>query len=265
MDYIDFHVHAFADRIAERTMNSLSPIFGKQPITNGTLSGTEACMDTWEVDGFVILPIATKPTQHLVCNNWAASCICDHIFPFGSVHPDGEDVLAELERIKELGLYGVKFHPDYQHFYVDEERLYPIYRKCGELGLPIVFHAGFDPVCPNDIHCTPQRAARILDKFPDTTMIMAHMGGNELWADVEMLLAGQFDNLYMDTALAGSYIPQEWMLRIIEKHGADKILLGSDCPWDDTGLAIVNIKKLGLTEKEERMIFADNAKRLLRL
>ncbi|MDE5565026.1 MAG: amidohydrolase family protein [Oscillospiraceae bacterium] len=265
MNYIDFHVHAFADKIAERTVTTLAGTAGRPPATNGTLACTEETMQKWGVDGFVLLSIATKPSQHLVCNNWAASCISDHVFPFGSVHPDGEDVLAELERIKSLGLYGVKLHPDYQRFYADEERMYPIYRKCGELGLPIIFHAGLDPICPDDIHCTPQMAARILDKFPETTMIMAHLGGNELWDDVETVLAGQFGNLYLDTALAGSYVAEEQFARIIEKHGADKILLASDCPWDTTDVTIAKIKRLGLSPEQERMIFAENAKSILKL
>ena len=265
MQYIDFHVHAFADKIAERTMKALEATAGEQGATNGTLSDTEEKMQRWGVDGFVLLSIATKPTQHLVCNNWAASCMSEHVFPFGSVHPDGEDVLAELERIKALGLYGVKLHPDYQHFYADEERMLPIYRKCGELGLPVIFHAGVDPVCPEDIHCTPKMAARMLEKCPDTTIILAHLGGNECWDEVEEILAGNFGNLYMDTSLAGRYIPADKLQRIIKKHGAERILFASDCPWDRPDLTRDKLRSIGLSAEEERMIFAGNAKRLLGL
>ena len=265
MQYIDFHVHAFADKIAARTRAALTATAGRQTVTDCTLADTERVMREWGVDGFVVLSIATKPSQHLVCNNWAASVKSDHIFPFGSVHPDGGDALAELERIKALGLYGIKLHPDYQHFYADEERLFPIYRKCGELGLPILFHAGVDPVCPEDIHCTPQMAAKILDKFPDTTMIMAHLGGNALWGDVEDILAGNFGNLWLDTALTGTFTDPEQLRRIIEKHGADKILLASDCPWDTTDVTIAKLKSLGLPPEDEQAIFSGNAKRLLGL
>ena len=63
---------------------------------------------------------------------------------FGSVHPSHPDALKELERIHALGIKGIKFHPDYQYFFVDEERMFPIYEKCGKLGLIVVFHAGWD-------------------------------------------------------------------------------------------------------------------------
>ncbi len=263
MNYIDFHTHAFADKIAERTITSLAEICGEEPETNGTLADTERAMREWGVDGFAVLSIATKPSQHLVCNNWAASIKAPHIFPFGSVHPDGEDVMEELERIKELGLYGIKLHPDYQHFLIEEERMFPIYRKCGELGLPIVFHAGFDPLSPDLVHCTPQGAAKALAATPETTMILAHMGGNEMWDEVETLLCGRFPNLYLDTSLCAKYMDSAQVLRIIRGHGVDKILLASDCPWDNTADTIEKLRSIGLTQEEQRMIFAENAKRLL--
>ena len=265
MEYIDFHVHAFADKIAARTIAALAETAWTKPATDGTLAGTEQAMRDWGVDGFALLSIATKPSQHLVCNNWAASAKSDHIFPFGSIHPDGEDVMQELERIKSLGLYGIKLHPDYQHFFVDEERMIPIYRRCGELGLPIIFHAGLDPISPHEIHCTPDMAACILEKCPETTMIMAHLGGNALWNEVELDLAGKFPNLYLDTALVGSFVETEQLGRIIEKQGADKVLFASDCPWDTPDKTIAKIRSLGLPAEQEQMIFAGNARRLLGL
>ena len=266
MNYIDFHVHAFADKIAERTLKALSATAQEKPLLNGTLSATEEQMKKWGIDGYVLLSIATKPTQHLVCNNWAASCKSEHIFPFGSVHPAGEDVFEELERIKQLGLYGIKLHPDYQDFFADEERLFPIYRKCGELGLPILLHAGVDPISPNCVHCTPEAAAKALDSAPDTTFILAHLGGNQLWHEVESVLAGKFGNVYFDTAVLASHMhDDELLFRIMEKHGFDKILLASDCPWDDPQLTIQKIKSLGLTPQQEHAIFAGNAEKLLNL
>ena len=140
-----------------------------------------------------------------------------------------------------------------------------IYQKCGELSLPIIFHAGIDPISPREVHCTPQAAAFILDKFPDTTMIMAHLGGNGLWDEVESILAGRFGNLYMDTALTGTFVDEEQLFRIIRKHGADKILFASDCPWDSPRKTIDKLRRIGLYPEEEPAIFSGNARALLGL
>ena len=262
--YIDFHVHAFAEKIAARTMAALSATAGTPPLTDGTLAGAQALLDECGVDGFVLLTIATKPTQHEVCNNWAAAQKCDHIFPFGSVHPEG-DALAELERIKALGLYGIKLHPDYQGFHVDEPRMFPIYRKCAELGLPVLLHAGVDPLSPDHVHSTPEMAIRAMEACPDTTFILAHLGGNEMWDEVEERLAGQYPQLYMDTALVGSYVDEAQLARIIRKHGPGRFLLASDCPWDRTDLTIRKLSHIGLTPEELHAVCAGNAMRLLGL
>jgi hypothetical protein len=95
-------------------------------------------------------------------------------------------------------------------------------------------------------------------------MIMAHLGGNALWNEVETTLAGQFGNLWLDTALVGTFVEEEQLARIIEKHGAARILLASDCPWDTTDKTIAKIKRLGLSAADEAAIFAGNAKRLLK-
>jgi len=96
-------------------------------------------------------------------------------------------------------------------------------------------------------------------------MIMAHLGANAMWDDVERILAGNFKNLWLDTALVGTYVEEDQLYRIIEKQGADKILLASDCPWDTTDITIEKIKRLHLSEQDEKNIFAKNAERLLKV
>lgn len=266
--YIDFHTHAFADDIAERAVAKLEntimtsgypkPV---RPVTRGTVGELLDKLDEWGTDRAVLLPIATKPSQQRIINDWAASVQGDRLYCFGTVHPGAEDALDELERVRSLGLRGVKLHPDYQDFFADEERIFPIYRKCAELGLPVILHAGLDAVSMGSVHCTPQMSARVLDAVPEMTLILAHMGGNELWDDVEKYLVGR--DVYFDTAFVDGNISDEQALRIIRNHGADKILLASDCPWHPSSAEIGMIDRLGLTEEERGMICSGNALRLL--
>ncbi len=267
---IDFHTHAFADAIAEKAISKLENTLIRSgygasvpAATRGTVRELLEKLPEWDVDKAVILPIATKPHQQTTINNWAKDVQdnSDRLYCFGSVHPDAEDAFAELERIKSLGLHGVKFHPDYQNFFADEERLFPLYRKCAELGLPVVFHAGLDALSPDCIHCTPEMSARVLEAVPEMTLVLAHLGGNERWDDVEKYLVGK--NVYFDTAYIDGTIPDEQALRIIRNHGADKILFASDCPWHPSCREKAMIERLPLTEEERGMIFCGNAERLL--
>ncbi len=268
--YIDFHTHAFNDAIAERAISKLENTLVSEghaddvpAATRGTVGELLEKMDIWGIDKAVVLNIATKPSQQTVINNWAKEIQSDRIFCFGSVHPDADDALDELERIKELGLYGVKLHPDYQDFMVNDEKLMPIYRKCAELGLPVTFHAGFDVVSPDCVHCPPELSAQVLERVPDLTVILAHFGGNDRWDDVEKYLVGK--NVYFDISYTDGNTSDEQALRIIRNHGADRILFASDCPWHAASREKSMLERLPLSKEEKELIAHINAEKLLNI
>ena len=123
MRYFDFHTHAFTDSLAKRAMSGLADTSGIKPATDGTLGDLKRVMRERGINSAMLLPIATKPSQQTAINNWAAGVMGDGIYCCGSVNPDAEDKLQEAERIKSLGLFGIKFHSEYQSFAPDEERM----------------------------------------------------------------------------------------------------------------------------------------------
>ena len=258
---IDFHTHAFTESIAERAIEALESSSPCRPKTRGTAAELLTMMDKCGIERSVLLTIATKPHQQTVINSWAAGIRSDRLLPFGSIHPDAPDAPDEAERIKSLGLYGVKFHPDYQHFYADEERMMPIYKKCAELGLPVLFHCGTDVVSPHDVHCTPMAALNVHKRVPELTLILAHLGGNYMWEEAEKYIAGE--DVYLDTAFVSGRIPDSAALRIIRKHGADRILFASDMPWQLPSETLLMLSRLGLSREETEMITHKNAEKIL--
>lgn len=270
MKYFDFHTHAFADFLAPRAMELLSATAKNQqttdisPCTDGTLRGLKTLMERRGISEFMILPVATKPSQQNSINKWAADIMGGGIYCCGSIHPNAEDALEELERIKALGLMGVKFHSEYQKFRPDEERMMPIYQKISELGLIAVFHGGWDPFGESDIRAVPQSFANIAGLFPNMTIVAAHLGGMLLFDDVEQYIAGKFRNVYLDTGIVSNYIDNVQLLRIIKNHGADRILFASDAPWDDPANEIEMLNRLPLSEDELEMICFRNGENLLK-
>lgn len=265
MRYFDFHTHAFTDALAERAVSGLADTSGITPATDGTLAGLRKKMAENGIDRALLLPVATKPSQQTTINNWAAEIMGDGLFCCGTVHPDAEDAVREVERIKSLGLCGVKFHSEYQKFAPHEERMFPIYEKIAELGLIAVFHGGWDPYSEDIVRATPQSFAALAEAFPHLTIVAAHLGGLGMWDDVERYTAGKYENLWFDVGVISRYIEDEQLLRIIRMQGADKVLFGSDCPWDDPANEIAMINRLSLTEKEKELIFCKNAERLLNI
>lgn len=273
-DIIDFHVHTFPDGIAEKALSKLALISGLTPSTNGTISNTLTLMNSCGVDLSVLLNIATSPTQQSTINSSACktnSNYSNRFISFGSVHFQADDAIDELERIKSLGIKGVKLHPDYQGFMIDDEQLFPIYEKCEELGLILVFHSGWDCYSPDVIHALPKASRNVVRRFKKLNIVLAHFGGLKLWDDVGQYLCGE--NVYLDTSMCYTYMNEIYgenqskilMKKLIESHYEDKILFGSDCPWENPKQSIEFICSLNITNSVKIKIFNENAKKLLGL
>lgn len=267
MKCIDFHVHTFPDKIAEKAVTKLAGISGITPCTDGTVKKTLSVLSKAGVTLGVSLNIATSPAQQRSINDHAAylnGAVGDRLLSFGSVHPDAEDAVDELSRIRSLGIRGIKLHPDYQGFMVDDEKLFPIYARCAELGLPVVLHAGWDCYSPDKVHNPPERAAEVAELFPDLTIILAHLGGLRRWDGVLEHLCGR-KNIFFDTAIAASECPKETAKILLKNHPHDRFLLGSDCPWEHPADSIRYVQALSLSEESLEKVLWKNAANLLGL
>lgn len=269
---IDFHTHIFPDKIAEKTIKVLEKnildIQGKQMYAhlNGTLSDLKRSMKENSIDYSVVMPIATTVTQSNTINNFASSINGhDGIYSFGSIHPMQDNWEEELERIVGLGLHGVKLHPEYQGFYVDSVQAVRVLKKCEKLGLLVTLHTGRDVGIKPPVHCLPEDLRRTVEKLDNggANVIAAHMGGWLEWESVVKYLTGT--EIMLDTSFSMRFMEKAVLEKIFEKHSMDKILFGSDSPWDNQGKSVKDILDLGLNREDcDKILFA-NAKRLLGL
>jgi uncharacterized protein len=260
MRIIDFHTHAFPDAIAPAAVASLAAEGDVSAHYDGTVAGLVATMDRSGVDVSVVQPVATKPSQVSTINEWAVSVASDRIIAFGAMHPDLDDPATELARMHALGLRGFKMHSEYQHFAPDEPRLDPIWSAAAELGLIAFFHAGADIAVPT-VRGTPGAFGRLLDRWPGLTVVLAHMGGYDLWTGVAEVLAGR--DVWLDTSYTLGHLSDEEFVSLIGAHGSDRVLFGSDGPWTDPAAEVAHLRRLGLAPAEIDGILGGNAERLL--
>ncbi|MBQ4645640.1 MAG: amidohydrolase family protein [Clostridia bacterium] len=262
---IDFHTHAFPDKIAERAIQSLVEGCNGEymPCSNGTVSGLVDNMDKFGVDISVVQPVITKPSQTVTLNNWAKEITCDRLISFGGIHHETDDYKRDIDLVCELGLPGIKLHPEYQQFYVDDPYMLKIYDYALSKGLVILFHAGYDPAYPPPIHSSPKQFAEISKQMQGGIIIAAHLGGQRQWNEVEEYLVGT--EMYIDTSMGMNYYPHDQFLRIVKNHGADKILFGSDSPWSKAGEEIEMLNSFSLSQEEKELILYKNAKRILKI
>lgn len=259
---IDFHTHAFPDKIATSAMNKLTYVSGGlEPQTLGTVASLKEEMRADGVDISVVLSIATNPGQQANVNNFAMETDkVDGLVAFGSVHPDAPDALEELERIKAAGLKGVKLHPDYQGFFADDDKLKPIYKKISSLGLITLFHAGLDYGFAPPYKCMPHSAAKAIASL-ESPVVLAHWGGLGCGMEVLDLLCGR--DVWFDVAFGYGTMPRDYALKIVEKHTPDRLLFGSDMPWHRPSWEMRLLDTLGLNEDEKEKILCKNAQGLL--
>ena len=262
---IDFHTHAFNEKIVEKALASLTANSGLMPHGNGTVQSLVDIQRQNGVDLSIVCNIATKPTQHKVVNDFAASIQAQtpYAIGFGSVHPLAEDALDELDRIKALGLKGVKLHPDYQRFLVDDPRCIPIYEKISRLGLITVFHTGLDLGADGAFENTPERMSHILPAF-STPVVAAHLGGGLDPDSVLRYLVGR-PNVYLDTAHCYGRMRHPSAIEIVRAHGPAHVLYGSDMPWSGPKEELFFIQSHGLSAEEEAKVLGGNAEKLLGL
>lgn len=253
----------FPEAIAARTIEKLSKLVKNAPETDGTYEGLLKSTESSGIDVSVVLPIATKPSQFRSINEYAARFQEGKVISFGSVHPASENYKEELREIKAMGLKGIKLHPDYQNTYFNDIRYKRIVSYATELGLIVSVHAGQDPLCPEDIHCTPRMSAELIDDVAPEKLVLAHLGGNQQWDEVEEYLVGK--NVYLDTAVIFDYIEQEQFIRMMRNHGSNKILFATDSPWAGQKRFADVMKDMPVTEEERKKVLGGNAERMLGL
>lgn len=261
MKYFDTHVHFFPDQLAGKALPKLREISKCETYSDGTRQGTVDKLAAWGCCGGMVLHIATNAHQQTSVNNFAQESQHDNLYCFGSVYPFADNALEELDRVKELGLYGIKLHPDYQEFMVADPKVLPIYAKAEQLGLPIAFHTGRDPLSPNLVHCPPDQLAKVADMFPKLTIIAAHMGGMDMPQEAAKHLAGK-PNVYFDTAFASHFLTSAQLGELIQLHGADRVLFATDCPWSTVPAERELLLAAGLSPADLERVAYRNAEEL---
>lgn len=267
---IDFHTHIFPDHIAERAIKKLATSANITAFLNGTKSDLYRSMVEAKVDISVLLPVVTDPGQTESINRFAVEITEEYekaktagFLSFGGAHPKSPTIKEDLKWIQKNGLKGVKFHPDYQGTYFEDISYVRAIDYASELGLISVVHAGVDLAFPEDVHCTPRMAAKVIEEVKPKNLVLAHTGGHQMWDEVEEWIVGK--DVYMDISFSLHKISKDQFVRIIKKHGIEKFLFGTDSPWGAQKEVQELLEEMPLTREEKEKILWKNAVKLLKL
>ena len=260
---IDAHCHIYPEKIASKAVAGTDAFYDTHSACAGTVSdlierGSEA-----GVDHFIVQSVATTPRQVVSINNFIAEEVAKNpqkLTGLGTLHPESEDIMGDIEHLQRLGLLGVKLHPDIQAFKIDDYRCLKIYELCEEKGLSVLMHTGDNRYD----YSNPNRLIPVLDTYKNLTVIGAHFGGWSIWNEACEVYK-DYPNFYVDCSSSFNYITKEDAKRIIRTYGAEKVLFGTDYPMWSPKAELEYFLSLGLDENEIKCILNKNAKKLFNL
>jgi len=278
--YIDVHVHPptkeFMIDSGGRHVEAAAKKFGhtielrtfEQMLDEYTNCGVEKLvLFAWDAETASHMP---RVTNEFVAK--AAHRYPERIVGFASVDPHKKSAVKDLDyAIRELGLAGLKLHPQAQAFEPNDPAYYPIYSKCVELGVPVTFHTGStywgagleggggiklrfsDPMLLDDVAAD----------FPDLKVIMAHPGWP--WQDEQLAIATHKSNVYIDLSGWSPKYFQPLLVTYMSKMIPQKFLFGTDYPMLSPRRWLLDFEGLGLSSEIKNMVLRENAKKLLKL
>jgi uncharacterized protein len=256
---IDGHIHVWPDKIAERALGS--PTDGLTRYGNGTVRDATAALAAAGIDRGVCLAVAETPERLEAANRFVGSLDRDRFIGFGSVHP-GRTPADNLASLRENGLKGVKVHPLFQGFALDDERLWAVLEVLqGEF--VAVFHVGPEEHGGENTKATPKMIADIHRAFPRLDVVAAHFGGYHVIDEALEHVIGT--DVTLDTSWPPSVggVDPDVVRSIIARHGADRVVFATDWPMADPATEVRRIRELGLSDADTAAILGGNFQRLL--
>jgi len=232
-----------------------------------------------ELDIFAVIfgvDAETTSGNAYIGNDYTAEIVqrySDRFLGFASVDPHkGKAAVIEMERsVKQLGLRGVKLHPISQAFFPNDTRFYPLWEKCQELGVPVLFHSGQTAVgagLPGGgglkiKYAQPIHMDDVAADFPELNIIMAHPGVP--WQEEQLSIALHKPNVYID--LSG-WSPKYFRPILVQYANSllqNKVLFGSDFPALTPQRWLSDFEGLELKPEVRQKILLDNAAKLLNI
>ncbi len=260
---IDSHCHIYPDKIAERAVESIGKFYNIPMSNGGTVGDMLKKANEAGITHAIVFSVATKVAQVKSINEFIAGEVeksNGFMTGLGTLHPDSGDIKGDIEHLEELGLKGVKLHPDIQGFKLDDYRCLKIYELCEKKGLPVLLHTGdfrYD-------FSNPNRVKPILEAYTDLTVIGAHFGGWSIWEEAANELYG-YKNFYVDCSSSFYGLTPEKATELIRLYTAEKVMFATDYPMWIPKKEVDFFNLLRLTDSEKQLILHKNAERVFKL
>ena len=262
MEIIDAHAHIYPSKIAEKATKAIGDFYDLKMELTGSPDALLTEGKAAGISRFVVHSCATKASQVRAINEFIKEEIETHkeFIGFMTLHQDmtEKEIDEEVSFCIKSGFKGIKLHPDFQRFYIDDENAEKFYRVVGDR-LPFLFHTGDNRY----EFSKPYRLAAAAKKYKNVSFIGAHFGGYRCWNETEVYEG--LDNVFFDTSSSLAFISAEDAKKMIEKRGAERFFFGTDFPMWEAKEELLRFDKVTLSSSDKEKILAGNIKSFLEL
>jgi predicted TIM-barrel fold metal-dependent hydrolase len=174
-----------------------------------------------------------------------------------------QESLREVETaVTRHGFKGVYVHIYGFDIRIDDRKMYPLYAKCEELGVPVSLQVGHVLEAMPSEGARPIYLDRVACDFPQLKLIGAHTGWP--WVDELLSVCYKWENVWLGVdAWMPKYLPPQILQFINSRMGQDRCLWGTNgLPWKES---LEQIDQLGLKEEAKRKLLRENAAELFQL
>ena len=259
----DCHAHIYPQKIALKAAHAIGDFYHVPMYGDGT---PEMLLDQGTAAGisrFLVHSVATVPHQVASVNRFIADEAAKHpqFIPFMTLHQDLSEAEIDQAVTEAIGLgsYGIKVHPDFQHFAINSPEAQKMYRVVGGR-LPFLLHTGdkrYD-------YSHPQYLAEMAQKYPGTRFIGAHFGAWSCW-DWPYDCYRDLPNVWFDTSSSLYWLTPDKAAARIRDLGVERFFFGTDYPMWSAADEIERLQALPLSDQEKQLICATNLQTFLGL
>lgn len=260
MQIFDAHCHIYPAKIAQKAALATAQFYDSLGETyDGTVQTLFA--NSGEISMHLVQSVATNPAQVRSINRFIAGEVAqypDRLYGFGALHPESDDIAADVEHLLSLGLHGAKLHPDIQRFSLEDKKMFALCEVC-EGRLPLLLHTGDHRYSFSN----PEQLVPLLKRFPRLTVIGAHFGGWSVWQEATNKLAGRFENFWVDSSSSLFALSNEIARALVAAYTPQRVIFGTDYPMWNPARELEKLRALALEHEED--ILWNNAAKLFHL